>query len=274
MTYTLISESFHSTALGARRVYRLLLPQSRPSGILPLLILLHGVHGSEIDWTEQGNVQEALQQLAEQQRIGPMAILMPSDGLTAIGTGYLNWDAGKPHHYEDFILEDLIPHVERKWNVGGSKEARMISGLSMGGFAAIRFAFAYPQRFAAASSLSGFFAVQELEELIGTEDYAAIFQGQQRMRDVSPLTMILPAPDELPALYFDCGKDDQYISMNYQLHERLELAAVSHTFVEHTGAHTWNYWREHINSHIIFHWIIWNQQGGKYDVQCKLQQRL
>ncbi|NOU88746.1 hypothetical protein GC102_23770 [Paenibacillus sp. LMG 31460] len=254
MRMQLYSENFHSAALNARRVYRLLLPESRPVGSLPLLILLHGVHGSEIDWTEQGHVLQTMQGLIKEKRIGPMAILMPSDGLTAIGTGYLNWDAGRPHLYEDYLLEDLIPHVEQKWHVGGSKETRAISGLSMGGYASIRLAFAYPEQFASSSSLSGFFHVQELAELIGSEDYASIFQmNEKRMTEESPLTMAIPSTNELPKIYFDCGVDDRYIHMNRQLHERLEAIGAFHSYAEHPGAHSWDYWREHIKRHLIFH---------------------
>jgi putative tributyrin esterase len=254
MRMQLYSENFQSAALNARRVYRLLVPEPRPEGRLPLLILLHGVHGSEIDWTEQGHVLQSMQALMEEEQIGPMAILMPSDGLTAIGTGYLNWDTGRPHLYEDFLLEDLLPHVELKWNVGGSKERRAISGLSMGGYAAIRLAFAHSDQFASASSLSGFFDVQELGELIGLEDYAPIFQkNEHRMEEVSPLTMAIPSSDDLPKIYFDCGVDDKYIHMNRQLHDRLEGNGAPHSYTEHPGAHTWDYWREHIQRHIIFH---------------------
>jgi putative tributyrin esterase len=254
MSVQLISASFQSAALNARRVYRLLLPDPRPEGNLPLLILLHGVHGSEIDWTEQGDVSQTMKALLGEEQIGPMAILMPSDGLTAIGTGYLNWDVGSPHGYENYLLDDLIPHVEQKWTVGGSKERRAISGLSMGGYAAIRMAFAQSDQFASASSLSGFFDVRELGELIGSEDYEQIFQtDEQRMEAVSPLTMAIPSTDDLPKIIFDCGVDDSYIHMNRQLHDRLYGIGAPHSYMEHPGAHTWEYWRKHIQSHLIFH---------------------
>jgi putative tributyrin esterase len=254
MRMQLYSENFQSAALNARRVYRLLLPEPRPVGRLPLLILLHGVHGSEIDWTEQGHVLQSMKALMEENQIEPMAILMPSDGLTAIGTGYLNWDAGSPHRYEDYLLNDIIPHVEQKWNVGGTKELRAISGLSMGGYASIRLAVTHPDWFASSSSLSGFFNVQELAELIGVEDYDLIFQtNEKRMAEVSPLTMAIPFSNESPKIYFDCGVDDPYIHMNRGLHKRLEAIGAVHAYAEHPGAHTWDYWRKHIQSHLIFH---------------------
>jgi putative tributyrin esterase len=262
MSVTLYSRSFYSHALNGRRVYRLLMPELRPNVKLPLLVLLHGVHGSEIDWTEQGNVMQTMQSLMTDNHIGPMAILMPSDGLTAIGTGYLNWDVGSPHHYEDYLLNDLIPHIELLWNVGGTKEIRAISGLSMGGFAAIRLAFTHSSRFGSASSLSGFFDIQELAELIGETDYEPIFQTDRgRMLEVSPLTMAIPPRNEAPKLYFDCGNEDKYLDMNRQLHERLNNEDILHSYVEHPGSHCWGYWSEHIRSHLIFHWHVFQESS-------------
>lgn len=198
MRTKVISHLIHSNAINARRVFRLLLPDVMPAERLPLLVLLHGVHGSEIDWTEQGNLQQTVELLMREGKLAPMAILMPSDGLTAIGTGYLNWNEESAHRYEDYLLQDLIPHVERAWNVGGSREKRAISGLSMGGYAAIRLAFAQPNYFGAASSLSGFFDVQELGELIGQTDYKAIFnEDQSRILEFSPLDMNLPSFAEI-----------------------------------------------------------------------------
>ncbi|OCT15218.1 hypothetical protein A8709_14040 [Paenibacillus pectinilyticus] len=263
MRLRLHSDMIQSEALGSRRVYRLLLPEPRPVGRLPLLILLHGVHGSEIDWTEQGQVMQSMQALLDEQKMGPMAVLMPSDGLTAIGTGYLNWDSGGPHLYEDYLLEDLIPHIEEKWNVGGTKETRAISGLSMGGYASIRLAFAHPARFASASSLSGFFDIQELGELIGSEDFSRIFQSDgNRTEEVSPLTMSIPPGKDLPKLKWDCGVEDRYIQMNRQLHERLEGDSVSHSYEEYPGAHTWDYWREHMKEHLIFHFNMMKESSS------------
>lgn len=261
MNIRLISDVFHSDTLGGRRVYRLLLPEPRPARKLPLLILLHGVHGSEIDWTEKGGVTPTLQAVTDEGHVGPMAVLMPSDGLAAIGTGFLNWDAGKPHLYEDMLLKELIPHVEQQWNVGGSATLRSIGGLSMGGYAAFRLALSYPEHFASASSLSGFFDVRELGELIGTADFERIFQGnRQRMDAVSPLTMALPTltpsatSETIPSLYFDCGEQDKYIGMNRAMRSRLDSLAIPHLYKEHSGGHTWDYWKAHVREHLIFHW--------------------
>jgi enterochelin esterase-like enzyme len=140
----MISSHIQSSILGDRRVYRILLPEQRASEPLPLFILLHGVHGSEIDWTEKADLVNTLKMLSDHKQIGPMAVLTPSDGLRGIGTGYLNWDSEAPDLYEDYLLKELIPLVEKEWKVGGERDIRFIGGLSMGGYATIRMGYNIP----------------------------------------------------------------------------------------------------------------------------------
>lgn len=254
MSFQFYSHIFHSKAIEGRRVYRIILPEQRSANKLPLLILLHGVHGTETDWTEQGHLLAQVNELFHSGQIGPMAILMPSDGLTGIGTGYLNWAEGSSHLYEDYLLKELIPEVERRFEVGGKRSMRSISGLSMGGFAAIRFALAYPDHFTMASSLSGFFDVRELGNLVGPETYYQIFRGSTNSMDkVSPQIMEIRQSERLPELYLDCGTDDKYLSMNRQFHERLLSSNIPHNYEEHPGGHTWEYWGTHIKKHLLRH---------------------
>lgn len=176
--YTEISRSFFSNAINGRRVYRLLLPQQGEENP-PLLTLLHGVHGSEIDWLEQGHVDSTLNQLTKQGNVNSMAILLASDGLTGIGTGYLNWMEGKHNAYEDYLLKELIPHVEQEWKVGGERSKKSLAGLSMGGYASIRIGLEHPEMFTSVSSLSVFFDVVDLGRLVGEEQFQRIFQGDE-----------------------------------------------------------------------------------------------
>lgn len=63
---------------------------------LPLVILLHGVYGSAWVWTQKGGVHNTALEMIQQEKIKPMVIAMPSDGLWGDGSGYL------PHNNKDF----------------------------------------------------------------------------------------------------------------------------------------------------------------------------
>src|SRR5258707_1856885 len=43
--------------------------------------------------------------------------------------------------YNDFFLQEFLPHIERTYRIALGRGARAISGISMGGYGALRFAF-------------------------------------------------------------------------------------------------------------------------------------
>lgn len=260
-----ISQVFASEGIQGRRVYRLILPERTDAERLPLVTLLHGVHGAEIDWMEQGYVLDTLSDLLESRQIAPMAILMPSDGLTGIGTGYLDWAAGPPHCYEHYLLKELIPEVESRFDVGGTRTKRSVAGLSMGGYAAVRFGLVYPDYFSVVSSLSGFFDVRELGNLIGREHFSRIFYDDaQKIDEASPLYMTIRRESNMPVIHFDCGTEDRYLEVNRSMHRRLTERNIDHTYMEYSGSHTWEYWSDHIRDHLIRH----NEVFRKWESGC------
>lgn len=57
--------------------------------------------------------------------------------------------------YETYMIEELIPFIDKKLPTIADRQHRAICGVSMGGHGAITLAFKYPQLFGSASSLSG-----------------------------------------------------------------------------------------------------------------------
>ena len=51
---------------------------------------------------------------------------------------------------QSVLLDEVIPHIESRWNLGGSPQHRAIDGWGMGAFGAIRYAAQYPVVFGAA----------------------------------------------------------------------------------------------------------------------------
>ncbi len=56
--------------------------------------------------------------------------------------------------YSDFFLQEFLPQIESKYRIRAGRAARAISGISMGGYGALRFAFAHPELFSAVSAQS------------------------------------------------------------------------------------------------------------------------
>ena len=91
--------------------------------------------------------------------ISPMAIAMPSDGLWGDGSGYL------PHHnldFEKWIVEDVPMAVSEAATSKTEGSPLFISGLSMGGFGALRLGIKYQQQFAGISTHSAITAVDQM----------------------------------------------------------------------------------------------------------------
>ncbi len=57
------------------------------------------------------------------------------------------------------------------------------------------------------------------------------------------------------ALLFDSGRDDQTGAFedSQAFHEKLKGLGVEHTWIPREGAHSWEYWGEHIREHLAFH---------------------
>ena len=67
------------------------------------------------------------------------------------------------------------------------------------------------------------------------------------VRDPAQLAGKLKArrPALLPALYVDCGTGDTYLTQNRAFRDALRNEGVTLTYLEYSGAHTWDYWRLH-----------------------------
>ena len=220
-------------------------PAARGARDLPIVILLHGVYGSHWAWALKGGAHLTAARLIAQGSLPPVALLMPSDGLSGDGTGYVSQvglDA------ERWIVEE-VPTLARLL-IGGCTERSplLVAGLSMGGFGALRLAGKYPQRLAAAAALS---AVTEVEQLDGLmEESRAGWSSSPS--DLSVLAALTGASGPLPPLRIDCGRDDPLLDANRALHRALEQAGVSHLYAEGPGGHDWPYWARTLEDTLAF----------------------
>src|SRR5712692_7139566 len=148
---------FRSAILSSSVRYCVFLPASYSSPDAkaqryPVLYLLHGLGGNEQSAAVSGewNVLQDLRRdhrarallEARQNAVGDFLVVAP-DGWD---TFYINSRDGKIL-YGDFFLREFIPFIERTYRVRSGRAARGISGFSMGGYGALRIAFAHPELF-------------------------------------------------------------------------------------------------------------------------------
>jgi putative tributyrin esterase len=235
-----------SAALGQRADLLLHVPpQAAGQQDLPLVLLLHGVYGSHWAWAFQGGAHLTAQRLIDAGEIPPLVLAMPSDGLWGDGSGYV------PHAGQDFErwIVDEVPAAARAACPAVSEVSPLcIAGLSMGGFAALRLAGRYPQRLVAAAGHSSVTEAAQLDALMA--ETRAGWAAEPSSSSV--IASLLGATAPLPALQFDCGRDDPFIGANRQLHAELQAAGIAHRYAEYDGGHHWAYWARHLEDTLRF----------------------
>ena len=111
-----------------------------------MLYLLHGNNGKLNDWATLGHIQPTADALIARGEIPPAIIVMPDAGTT--------WYVDRKEKMETAVIQRSDRRRQRNFRVIDARNGRLIAGLSMGGYGALRFALKYPEMFAAAALLS------------------------------------------------------------------------------------------------------------------------
>ncbi len=233
---------YFSQALAKQVGATVILPEDN-GGPYPVFYLLHGLSDDHAHWTRKSSVERHADGL-------PLIIVMP-DG----GRGFYT-DAREGFAYESAIVDDLIPFIDHTFRSDARREGRVIGGLSMGGYGALKLALAHPDLFCSAVSHSGALAAGHVD-IKGEDDWskerARIF-GPQPEGGPDDIFSLAERIDRalLPALRLDCGLDDGLLPINRAFHAHLEALGISHEYAEFPGGHTWEYWDCHIRDALAF----------------------
>ena len=166
---------------------------------IPIVTLLHGVYGSAWIWAHKAGVHFTALKMMEEGIIKPMVLAMPSDGLWGDGSAYL------PHNnlnFESWIVEDVVEAVIENIDCTSKKSDLYISGLSMGGYGALRIGAKYPKKYKAISGHSSITDITQMH-LFVEEDESVFFKNENTETSVFD-TMVINK-EQLPPIRFDCG---------------------------------------------------------------------
>ena len=235
----------HSKNLKGRGDLCVFVPPVMHPGI-PVVVLLHGVYGSAWSWALNGGVHHSALQMINSGDIPSMMIVMPSDGLWGDGSAYL------PHSgydFEKWIAEDIPAVMQEVFEEVNDTSVFFISGLSMGGFGALRIGSKYHNRFKAVSAHSSLTGLGQMK-LFTKESLEIYAQADETDEDV--FATMLRYQEQLPPTRFDCGNADELVAYNRKLHEQLLEAGIHHEYAEFPGGHQWTYWGEHVKESLLF----------------------
>jgi enterochelin esterase-like enzyme len=167
---------------------------------------------------------------------------MPSDGLWGDGSGYIKHQ-GLGGDYERWIMDD-VPEAAALATGGRTTDGPLfLSGLSMGGYGALRLGAKYGR-----SRVAGVSAHSSATHF---DDLDAITDEDLSLCGVDPdecgvLGVMKANRANLPPFRFDCGDNDVLLPQNRTLHALLEAEGIPHVYEEFPGGHDWKYWQTHL----------------------------
>ena len=233
-----------------------------PATRYPVLYFLHGLGDNEQTLFNSGG-WTLLDDLRNQHKMGDFLIVAP-EGRRSF---YIN-SADGAVRYSDFFLQEFLPQIEKQYRIRSGRTGRAISGISMGGYGALRFAFARPELFSAVSAQSAALIPQSPKELDAAAQTGAPLAGvlgavygkpidvpHWNENDPFLLARKNAAALRKVAIYFNCGQDDNYGFEKgaAALNDELRKENVSHEYRPYPGDHSLSYFLAHFAEVMEFH---------------------
>lgn len=156
-----ITSYFYSDSLGYDMYYEIVLPpsyESNPDSTYPSIYFLHGFG---LDYSWYGSVVSVFEDMMVSGEIRESILIKP-DGFVIpyLGSMYTNSDYNG--QFEDYIVQDLISHIDGSYNTIDNSSYRAIMGHSMGGYGAVKLSIKFPELFQVAASHSGPVAIENV----------------------------------------------------------------------------------------------------------------
>lgn len=243
-----VIEASQNSRLMARKMdYRVILPfnyNRDKNKRFPVIYLLHGRTGNYKDWANLTKIEEYSVPYN-------FIIVMPDGGTN----GWYSDSAITPNDkYDSYFIRELIPEIEKKYRAAKNRQDRIVAGLSMGGYGAMKFGLKYPEKFIIAGSFSGAFdAVVKTEKYPHlVESVKGVFgeQGSPARTENDIFKMVSDASPEkiktFPFLFIDCGTEDHQTQTNRDFVQLLTDKKVPHEYRQMPGEHNWKFWDSEI----------------------------
>lgn len=243
--------TFHSAVANDDRDFFVYTPPAydpRRSRPYPVIFLLHGLGDDAERWMNFGGANVIMDNLIAQGKAVPSVVVTP------LGYGVNNGPAGAMGAenitgYTTILLSEVLPAVERGYNVSRSREERAIAGLSMGGAETLFTALNHLDKFAWVGSFSGAFVMWP--GATNPAD-AAAGRGRGAVRTVDPgvfdktfPSLEAKANSQLRMLWITCGTADSLLAVNRQFKDWLKTKNVRFTEEEAPDVgHVWPFWRK------------------------------
>jgi S-formylglutathione hydrolase FrmB len=236
--------------------------KASPPRRYPVLYFLHGLGQNEQTLFSTGG-WSVIEDLRRQHKISDFLVVAPEGKRTF----YIN-SPGNTFRYSDFFLQEFIPAIESRYHVRPGRSGRAITGVSMGGYGALRFAFAHPELFSAVSAQSAALITQTPQELsvaghsgtplgrlMGPAFGEPIDVAHWQENSIFFLARKNQSGLKSLAIYFNCGQQDDFGFEDgaAALDQQLRAEGIKHEYHSYPGDHSLTYFLSHMGEVMEFH---------------------
>jgi enterochelin esterase family protein len=195
----------------------------------PVLYLLHGSGDNDSHWMDIGRANVIADNLLADHKIEPLIIVMPDGHVRERPPGPPDPKARLEarRDFEDDLLRNVLPLIERTYRVRKEPTGRAIAGLSMGSVQALDVGLGHPDQFAWVGAFSG--AIRPDDPVL-----AGLRADPARANDRRKL------------LWLSIGKDDSGLKNKRELAAALKEMGVRYEYQETEGGHRWGVWRQNL----------------------------
>ena len=205
----------------------------------PTVYLMHGGGESCTAWYRNTKVERYAQEM------GCMTVSV--DLFNSFGS---NMKHG--YRYMEYVIEEVMPMVQRYFPSSPKREDNFILGFSMGAHVAMKYALNYPEKFAGVFSMSGAKDIVKMmklaKEVLGSDgrtEYDCFGPTEEiygTENDLLYLAKSLAQSDRpRPLIFHSCGEQDYGLALCKEFKEYLDSVGLENTFYTVPGVHDYYY---------------------------------
>ena len=221
----------------------------RASESLPLVVFLHG-GGDGPDSLDRASISGDLVRGMSEGSVPRAVIVVPEGDLGF----WANWYDGS-RRYEDYVVDEVMPRVARRFHTQPCPAGCHVMGVSMGAEGALRFALHRRGTWTSVTAISGpsldtqrrleFLRDPLINVIIPTWHVFGPPEPLSRIREDDPWVVWESNEDVGARLFLAWGRDDRDFVRDgsERFHRHLESRGVEHAAEVFDGGHNWVSWR-------------------------------
>lgn len=207
----------------------------------PVLYLLHGAGGDYSNWPQKANLEDKATQFG--------VIIVCPDGQDS---WYFDSPIDAKMQFETYLSQELIAYIDSHYRTFAVPAMRAITGLSMGGHGALWLALRHPEVYGSCGSMSGGVDITHFPHKWKLDQRLGQWESNGARWAQHSVMSLVPHAKPGQNIIIDDGVDDIFYAENCALHDALLKAGIPHDFTIRPGNHSWSYWLNSLDYHLLF----------------------